>query len=102
MSTQNKSKRRTAAFKSVVVSASVMIGLVLASSPVQAASACKGLDTKACGTSTSCSWVNGYERKDGRSVSSFCRAKASAKSSAKEIKPAIKLATKTNKANSKK
>ena len=36
MSTQNKSNRRTAAFKSVVVSASFMIGLVLASSPVQA------------------------------------------------------------------
>ena len=102
MFTQNKSNRRAAAFKSAAVSASFMIGLVLASSPVQAVSACKGLDTKACGTATSCSWVNGYERKDGRSVSSFCRAKSSAKSSAKVAEPATKSAAKTNKTNSKK
>ena len=90
MSTQNKSKRRIAAYKSVVVSASVVIGLVLASTPVQAASACKGLDNQACGTSTSCLWVNGYERKDGRTVSSFCRSKPAAKSSANLTKPATK------------
>lgn len=98
MFTQNKSNRRTTAFKSVVVGASVMIGLVLASSPVHAASACKGLDNNACGTSTSCTWVKGYERKDGRSVSAFCRAKASSKSSAK---PSQSL-SKVNKSNSKK
>ena len=102
MSTQNKSKRRTAAYKSVVVSASVVVGLVLASAPAQAASACKGLDNKACGSSTSCLWVNGYERKDGRTVSSFCRAKPAAKSSANLTKPAAKPAAKTKAANSNK
>jgi len=96
---QNKTIRRTATtVKSGVVSASLIIGLALASSPTQAASACKGLDTKACGSSSSCQWINGYERKDGRTVSSFCRTKAKARTSAKVAQPA----TKTARANSKK
>ena len=46
-----------------------------------AASACKGLDNAACGANASCGWVEGYERKDGRKVKSFCRTTSSAKKS---------------------
>ncbi|MFT5135969.1 MAG: hypothetical protein ACI9XU_000906 [Arenicella sp.] len=52
---------------------------LLASSGVNAASACKGLDDAACGSAASCGWVNGYERKDGKKVSSFCRTKSGKK-----------------------
>ena len=43
------------------------------------ASQCKGLDNGACSAKASCSWVEGYERKDGRTVKSFCRTKSVAK-----------------------
>ena len=43
------------------------------------ASNCKGLENDACVASKSCSWVAGYERKDGRQVKAFCRAKPGAK-----------------------
>tara|TARA_B110000285_G_scaffold214998_1_gene260922 strand:- start:1182 stop:1436 length:255 start_codon:yes stop_codon:yes gene_type:complete len=54
------------------------VGL-LASNGVNAASACIGLDNAACGSAASCGWVQGYERKDGRKVSSFCRTKSGKK-----------------------
>ncbi len=38
---------------------------------------CKGLENAACSAESACSWVEGYERKDGRLVKSFCRAKPS-------------------------
>jgi len=46
---------------------------------VSAASACKSLQETACSSNTSCSWIAGYERKDGRQVKSFCRSKPGAK-----------------------
>lgn len=46
---------------------------------VLAAGACKGLQETACSSNTSCSWIAGYERKDGRQVKSFCRNKPGAK-----------------------
>lgn len=50
------------------------------------ASNCKGLENTACGANTSCSWVGSYERKDGRKVNAFCRAKpAGKKSSASKL-----------------
>lgn len=58
-----------------------LIGLTQ-SNAASAASACKGLESAACDASSSCSWVEGYTRKDGRAVKSFCRAKASSKKSA--------------------
>ena len=93
MSNQLHTKQRSFSVKSALVSASLLMGLALASSPAQAASACKGLDDKACGASSSCLWVNGYQRKDGRNVSSFCRAKATARTSAKSTKPIAKSKT---------
>ena len=61
----------------------VTVGLAM-SAPASAASQCKGLDNEACDTSSSCSWVAGYERKDGRKVEAFCRAKA------KQVATAVK------------
>lgn len=46
-----------------------------AADPVQ----CKGLENAACVSQESCSWVKGYERKDGKSVNAFCRTKAKQK-----------------------
>lgn len=51
--------------------------------PATAASACKGLDNKACGGNSACSWVEGYERKDGRKVNAFCRTAPGAKKATK-------------------
>ncbi len=48
---------------------------------VSAASACKGLENAACSSNSACNWVEGYERKDGRTVKSFCRSKPSSKKS---------------------
>lgn len=48
---------------------------VSAVDPVQ----CKGLDSEACISQDSCSWVKGYERKDGKMVNAFCRSKAKQK-----------------------
>jgi hypothetical protein len=44
-----------------------------------AASQCKGLENVACNTSSACGWVDGYQRKDGRKVKSFCRTSARGK-----------------------
>jgi hypothetical protein len=51
--------------------------------PVHAAEPCKGLSEQACEASTSCRWVNGYVRKDGREVGAYCRASPAAKSATK-------------------
>jgi hypothetical protein len=48
--------------------------LVLASSmPALSASQCKGLVEASCAEQVSCQWIDGYVRKDGRSVSSHCK-----------------------------
>lgn len=59
-----------------------LMSTVLLSGPVSAAepSQCKGLENNACASANSCSWVESYERKDGRKVSAFCRTKAKSKS----------------------
>ena len=38
-----------------------------------AESQCKGMEKQACGRNTDCAWVDGYKRKDGKQVSSYCR-----------------------------
>ncbi len=42
-------------------------------SVVAAASQCKGMAQSACSSEAACRWVDGYTRKDGRSVSAHCR-----------------------------
>jgi hypothetical protein len=78
--TNTKIKTNSIIARSSLVALS-LIGSLLVSGPVSAASACKGLDNSACGSKSSCGWVEGYQRKDGRSVKSFCRSKSVAKKS---------------------
>ena len=60
-----------------LVAALVFAGGLLLSGQASAASQCKGLQNEACNEqANSCSWVQGYERKDGRKVNAFCRSKA--------------------------
>lgn len=77
---------------SSVLRASVLAVIFMSvGSTAMAASQCKGLSDAKCGEAASCSWVEGYERKDGRKVKSFCRTKFKgniAKRSAKKGKKA--------------
>lgn len=89
MKTQNSFvKKTTTAF---LVSALAAGSLFFSVNSV-AANACKGLSNTACTNSDSCRWVNGYERKDGRKVKSFCRSY----SSKKKVSKAKKVKQKTN------
>jgi len=63
----------------------------LASLPASAASQCKGVQQDTCGAMAECAWVNGYVRKDGRSVSSHCKRKASRKPADQAASGAVKL-----------
>ena len=60
----------------VMLATFLFSGTASAETPSQ----CKGLENNACVTASSCSWVEGYERKDGRKVDAFCRTKAKSKS----------------------
>jgi hypothetical protein len=60
--------------------AALLAGMVLAVSSVSAASQCQGIQQDQCAAQADCTWVNGYVRKDGRSVSSHCKAKGGKKS----------------------
>lgn len=65
--------------------------VVLVSAPTSAASQCKGVQQAACGAMTECAWVDGYVRKDGRSVSSHCRKKARRKPADQAASGTVKL-----------
>ena len=56
--------------------ATVLVGLTSVSTTTFAASQCKGMQEQACLAKAECSWIQGYVRKDGRSVGSHCKAKA--------------------------
>ncbi len=34
---------------------------------------CKGMEKPDCAASSSCRWVKGYERADGRAIAGYCR-----------------------------
>lgn len=65
-----------------VVVASVFAGAVLLPLGASAASQCRGMAQDACAADTGCSWIEGYTRKDGRSVSAHCRTRSGKKTSA--------------------
>ena len=69
----------------------IAAGLMLASSLVSAASQCKGMQENACMSDGECVWVQGYTRKDGRSVSSHCKLKGGKKTEQSAQAPAVKL-----------
>jgi hypothetical protein len=60
--------------KLVMCTAVLTVSLGLSASALSAE--CKGQLQSQCEGSQSCSWVDGYERKDGRSVKGFCRTKS--------------------------
>jgi hypothetical protein len=51
------------------------------SNPASAASMCSGLEIKACGVESSCSWINSYKTKKGKTINAYCRTKPGKKSS---------------------
>jgi hypothetical protein len=67
--------------------AALLCGAIAVPGAVSAAAQCKGLSASQCDTSSHCSWVNGYVRKDGRSVSSHCKSRPSGKAQ-KSLAPA--------------
>mgnify|MGYP001580404479 CR=1 FL=1 len=69
----------------------IAAGMVLASSLVSAASQCKGMQENACMSDGECLWVQGYTRKDGRSVSSHCKLKGSRKTQPSAQADGVKL-----------
>ncbi len=90
----SKSTAKSTRFVRVGVLASSLLASLVISSPVSAASACKGLDSSACSASASCGWVDSYQRKDGRTVKAFCRTKSGAKRSSANKPQASSSATK--------
>jgi hypothetical protein len=46
-----------------------------------AAGTCKEMEKDACMSSTSCSWINSYTTKKGKTVKAYCRNKPKKKSS---------------------
>ena len=60
------------------VTITVLTAVLLASNATSAQQ-CSGLDEDNCIQASSCSWINSYERKDGRTVKAFCRAKPGTK-----------------------
>ena len=63
----------------LILTAVISFALLGAGNAQAEGSSCKGKSRSACSSASDCSWVDGYTRKDGAKVKSFCRAKPSAK-----------------------
>lgn len=62
-------------------SLALVAGLAIGSQTNVFAAECKGMEKGPCENQDSCSWVDGYTRKDGVKVSGHCRSKGGKKSS---------------------
>lgn len=69
----------------------LLAGLVLAASTASAASQCKGMQESSCMAAAECIWVNGYTRKDGRSVASHCKLKGGKRSEPQARADSVRL-----------
>lgn len=70
----------------------VTAGALLVLSPFAgAASQCKGMSEQACASESACSWVQGYTRKDGRTVSSHCKLSRGNRSSAADVPSTLQV-----------
>lgn len=67
------------------------VGVLLSAPSAFAASQCKGLIENACANDAACSWVEGYTRKDGRTVSSHCRTKRNSETAKKSDGDSLQL-----------
>lgn len=74
--------------------AALLAAAVLVPGVASAASQCKGMQQNACGADAQCIWVDGYTRKDGRSVSSHCKTKARKKAPDQAALDGVKLSQK--------
>jgi hypothetical protein len=63
----------------VAFQVALLSGAMLFSAAGLAASQCKGMQQDACAAAGQCVWVNGYLRKDGRSVASHCKTRSGKK-----------------------
>jgi hypothetical protein len=69
---------------------------LFAVSPVSfAAGACKGMQQDACSSDSSCSWINSYTTKKGKTINAYCRNKS--KSNKSKAVPDSSSAGKTDK-----
>jgi len=74
--------------------AALLAAVLVVPTAAGAASPCKGLQADACSADAQCAWVNGYVRKDGRSVASHCKLKPSTNNAAMLGDDALKLGSK--------
>ena len=51
-------------------------GLFSVSTVSFAAGACKGMQKDACSSDSSCSWINSYTTKKGKTINAYCRNKS--------------------------
>lgn len=82
-------------FNKLSIYSSILCALVLSialsgNAYANTAKSCKGMEQKICLADATCSWVNGYERSDGKKVSSFCRTKAKSKTASAKTQPDLK------------
>jgi hypothetical protein len=67
----------------------ILVLLAVGLSAPAAAADCKGKAESQCLSNQACSWVGTYQRKDGRTVKGFCRAKSTGGKSVSQA-PAVK------------
>lgn len=63
--------------------AGAIFGTLLVAGPVSA-SECRGLEQEACQANDACTWVDSYERRDGRVVRGYCRLRGGRQPAAEE------------------
>ena len=69
--------------KSPLPALCLLLAALLGVGNVSAASACRGMQQDACAAKQACLWVDGYVRKDGRSVSAHCKTRSRAGSASR-------------------
>ncbi len=74
MNTPALTSRATAIHKTLLIFAAA--GLISFSQLSSAAAACKGLQSDACNSDNSCSWVKSYSTKSGKTIKAYCRNKS--------------------------
>jgi len=91
--------RNTPSFNTPIVRQSALMlaaaGLLSFSSLSFAAGACKGLEKDVCSSDNSCSWINSYTTKKGKTINAYCRNKS--KSNKSKAVPDSSSAGKTDK-----
>ncbi len=77
--------------KQILTRLSLAMFVLLGPATASAVSACKGMQQDACATKAECLWVDGYTRKDGRSVSAHCKTRSGGRSAGQADPGKVKL-----------